>query len=339
MHCSAWRADIARSNGSPAATRRPRTTRKAPQTKRGSPGLVNPWRTASLNAIATRASLAEPAGTPGEAAAAAAAGTSHHGTSDPPSHAAASASAHSATHSAAGTPGDPASAASSAPAGGAAPAASAPLGKLHAELRRSGGLAVVHKELGEGDVGEFFLSEGDDGKGLLRRCLRAIDDGGRCIARHRQGHAGGSPHRQGRSRTSSLRSLLRACHSRLPVGERSAIRLAPFNRCVTKGGTSARHVLTGAQVFLAPRWRPALSSSRSLQVRIQRRPMRHVDRFRGPLGQIANAFVLGSVGNPPNPPRNPPQFRRGTHHRGWDSCSKRGNCTEEPNCDRAAAGG
>jgi hypothetical protein len=34
---------------------------------------------------------------------------------------------------------------------------------LHPELRRSGGLAVVHEELGEGDVGEFFLSEGDYG--------------------------------------------------------------------------------------------------------------------------------------------------------------------------------
>ena len=105
-----------------------------------------------------RASLAELAGTPRDAAAAGASGAT-----DP--HAAASAAADGATHAhaTAGTPGDAASSASStAAAGGAAPAASsAPLGVLHAELRRSGGFAVIDEELGEGDVGELFLPESD----------------------------------------------------------------------------------------------------------------------------------------------------------------------------------
>ena len=105
-----------------------------------------------------RASLAELAGTPRDAAAAGASGAT-----DP--HAAASAAADGATHAhaTAGTPGDAASSASStAAAGGAAPAASsAPLSVLHAELRRSGGFAVIHEELGEGDVGELFLPESD----------------------------------------------------------------------------------------------------------------------------------------------------------------------------------
>jgi len=155
------------------------------------------------------ASLAELAGAPRDAATAAAAGTS------PPS---ATASAHGATHAAAGTSGDAAAAASSgAPAGGAAAAASAPLRELYAELRRSGRFAVIDKELREDDVGEFFLSEGDDGKGLLRRRLLAIHDGGRCAACHRQRHARGPPHWQRRSRTFSLRSLPRARHGRSPV--------------------------------------------------------------------------------------------------------------------------
>jgi len=177
----------------------------APQTKRGPPGLVNRWRTASVNAIGT--SLAESAATPREAAATAAGGAA------PPTHAAATAAAHGATQAAAGTPGDAASAASSAaPASGAATASSAALRKLHAELRRVGRLAVVNEELGKGDVGELFLSEGDHRKRLLRRGLLAIKNGGRRTARHRQRHACSPPHRQRRSRTFSHRSLLRACH-------------------------------------------------------------------------------------------------------------------------------
>ena len=55
---------------------KPRITRS--ESKRGSPGLVNPWRPASVNAIGKRSSLADLAGAPREAAAAAAAGTECH---------------------------------------------------------------------------------------------------------------------------------------------------------------------------------------------------------------------------------------------------------------------
>src|SRR6185312_502422 len=60
----------------PAVMRKPRSMRKVPQTKRGPPGLLEPWRTAFSNAIGRRANLAEAAGAPRDAAAAAAAGTS-----------------------------------------------------------------------------------------------------------------------------------------------------------------------------------------------------------------------------------------------------------------------
>ena len=99
-----------RVNGRSAAIRRPRTTRMAPQTKRGSPGLVNPWRSASVNAIGKRPSLAELAGAPREAAAAAAAGAA-----DP----------HAAAHAASADHGASAAASSGASAHGASSAASA----------------------------------------------------------------------------------------------------------------------------------------------------------------------------------------------------------------------
>ena len=144
------------------------------QTKRGPPGLVNPWRTASVNAIGTRASLAELAGSPRQAAAAAAAGAADRAadadtaTGAPADHGASSATAASAAASGNGASPAAASAGAAATAAAAAAAAAASLRILEAELRRSGGFAIVDEEFGQHDVRELFLSEGDHGKGLLQ---------------------------------------------------------------------------------------------------------------------------------------------------------------------------
>jgi hypothetical protein len=133
---SAESASLVRVDCRPAAMRKPRTTQTAPQTKRGPPGLVNRRRTASVNAIGTRASLAELAGAPRDAAAAAAGGAAdpdtaaHAASTDSASAAASRASGYgtSAAATSAGAAAAPAAAA-------AAAAAAAPLGVLHAEPR------------------------------------------------------------------------------------------------------------------------------------------------------------------------------------------------------------
>ena len=163
-----------------------------------------------------RARLAELAGSPRQAAAAAAAGAADRAsrmptphrrtTAHPPPH------RQPPPHRATAHPPPPHRPAPPQPPAAAAATAAAPLRVLQAELRRSGGFAIVDEEFGQDDVGEFFLSEGDYGKRLLRRCLLTVHNGGGRAARHRQGHSRGPPHRQGRFRTFSLRSLLRARH-------------------------------------------------------------------------------------------------------------------------------
>jgi len=121
---------------------KPRITRS--ESKRGSPGLVNPWRPASVNAIGKRSSLADLAGAPREAAAAAAAGTECHSAAGAsadhgasyayaaPASARGTSSAASAGATARGTS-SAASAGASASAGSSAASAAAPLGVLNAE--------------------------------------------------------------------------------------------------------------------------------------------------------------------------------------------------------------
>ena len=123
-----------------------------------------------------RASLAELAGSPRQAAAAAAAGAADRAAEPRASadHGASSAASAASAASGNGTSAAAASAGAAAAAATAAATAAAPLRVLQAELRRSGGFAIVDEELGQDDVGKFFLSEGDHGKRLLRRCLLAI---------------------------------------------------------------------------------------------------------------------------------------------------------------------
>ena len=167
-----------------------------------------------------RARLAELAGSPRQAAAAAAAGaadraadadaaTADHGAS-------AAASAASAA-SGNGTSAAAASAGAAASAAAAAASAAAPLRVLQAELRRSGGFAIVDEEFGQDDVGEFFLSEGDYGKRLLRRCLLTVPQRRRTRCPPSPRTFPRPPTRQGRFRTFSLRSLLRARHGGSPI--------------------------------------------------------------------------------------------------------------------------
>ena len=193
------------------------------ESKRGPP---DPWRPASVNAIGKRASLAELAGSPRQAAAAAAAGTGD-------TYSAPASADHCASSAAAGAPGHRASSAAS--GYGAAPAAAAtPLGVLLAEPGCSGAFPIEDEEFRQADVGEFLLAEGDHGKRALRRSLLRRRNSRRCAASHREGHPGGPPNRQGVPRALFLRSLLRARHLRASLYLRAkcsieVIRLALFH--------------------------------------------------------------------------------------------------------------
>jgi hypothetical protein len=126
-----------------------------------------------------RASLAELARSPRQAAAAAAAGAADTDAAAGASanHGASSAASAASAASGNGTSAAAASAGAATAAAAAAATAAAPLRVLQAELRRSGGFAIVDEELGQDDVGEFFLTEGDHGEGLLWRRFFAIHNG------------------------------------------------------------------------------------------------------------------------------------------------------------------
>src|SRR5262249_8341400 len=132
--------------------------------------------------------------------------------------AAAAASAAAASAAAAAAAAAAASAAASAAtAAPAAAAASAASGKSFAKSRRSGVFLVEDVERPQADVGDFFLTEGDLGRGgIPRRYIRGRHSGCRgCAARQRQRHADDSHYRYGFLRMFSLRSTLRVRHSRV----------------------------------------------------------------------------------------------------------------------------
>ena len=169
--------------------------------KQGTIGRVEPNQPghdlASVNVIGAP-SLTDTANAPRQAAAAASA--------------AAAAAAAAACAAAAA-----ASAATSAAAPAAAAAASAASGKLFAESGRSSVFLVENVERAQADVGDFFLIEGDLGRGgIPRRHIRGRHSGCcGCAARQRQRHADDSHHRYGFLRMFSLRSTLRVRHSRV----------------------------------------------------------------------------------------------------------------------------
>jgi hypothetical protein len=130
-------------------------------------------------------------------------------TANSPRQAAAAASAAAAAATAA-----TAAAASAASAAAAAPAAS---GEFFPKSGRSGVFFVEDVERAQADVGDFFLTEGDLGRGgIPRRYFRGRHSsrGGRA-ARQRQRHADDSHHRYGFLWIFSLRSTLRVRHSRV----------------------------------------------------------------------------------------------------------------------------
>ena len=170
--------------------------------KQGTIGRVEPHQPghdlASVNVIGAP-SLADAANSPRQAAAAASAASAA---------AAAAACAAAATASAATSAAAPAAAAA---------AASAASGKLFAESGRSGVFLVEDVERPQADVGDFFLTESDLGRGgIPRRYICGRNSGCRgCAARQRQGHADDSHHRYDFLRMFSLRSTLRVRHSRV----------------------------------------------------------------------------------------------------------------------------
>src|SRR6516164_5429884 len=105
-----------------------------------------------------------------------------------------------------------ASAASAAPA-----AAAAASGEFFPKSGRSGVFLVEDVERPQADVGDFFLTESDLGRGgIPRRYFRGRHSGCcGCAARQRQRHADDSHHRYGFLRMFSLRSTLRVRHSRV----------------------------------------------------------------------------------------------------------------------------
>src|SRR6516164_10241014 len=105
-----------------------------------------------------------------------------------------------------------ASAASAAPA-----AAAAASGEFFPKSGRSGVFLVEDVERPQADVGDFFLTESDLGRGgIPPRDFRGRHSGCcGCAARQRQRHADDSHHRYGFLRMLSLRSTLRVRHSRV----------------------------------------------------------------------------------------------------------------------------
>src|SRR5262245_14264325 len=130
-------------------------------------------------------------------------------TANSPRQAAAAASAAAAAATAA--------AAAAASAASAAPAAPAASGEFFPKSGRSGVFFVEDVERAQADVGDFFLTEGDLGRGgIPRRYFRGGHSGcGGCAARQRQRHADDSNHRYGFLQMFSLRSTLRVRHSRV----------------------------------------------------------------------------------------------------------------------------
>jgi hypothetical protein len=90
-------------------------------------------------------------------------------------------------------------AASAAPAASTAPAASAASGKSFPKSGRSGVFLVEDVERPQADVGDFFLTESDLGRGdIPRRYIRRRHSGcRRCAARQRQRYAGDTYYRYG----------------------------------------------------------------------------------------------------------------------------------------------
>jgi len=136
-------------------------------------------------------------------------------TANSPRQAAAAASAAPAAAAAAAAAA--ASAASAAPAASAAAAASAASGKLFPKSGRPGVFLVEDVERPQADVGDFFLTESDLGRGgIPPRDFRGRHSGCcGCAARQRQRHADDSHHRYGFLRMLSLRRTLRVRHSRV----------------------------------------------------------------------------------------------------------------------------
>jgi hypothetical protein len=123
------------------------------------------------------------------------------------------ASGYGAAAPASGYGGAAASAAATCSAAAAAASAATSRRQLYAQV----GFPVEDIEGPQADVGDFLLIENGNGIGRslrLRRSMLRRYGGCRCAARHRQGGPGGSKYRQGGMLTSSLRSLLRARHSR-----------------------------------------------------------------------------------------------------------------------------
>src|SRR6516164_11134882 len=136
-------------------------------------------------------------------------------TANSPRQAAAAASAAPAAAAAAAAAA--ASAASAAPAASAAAAASAASGKFFPKSGRSGVFLVEDVERPQADVGDFFLTESDLGRGgIPRRYFRGRHSS--CCGRaacQRQRHADNSHYRYGFLRIFSLRTTLRLRHSRV----------------------------------------------------------------------------------------------------------------------------
>src|SRR5262245_12324953 len=108
-----------------------------------------------------------------------------------------------------------AAAASAAPAAPAAAAAAS--GKFFPKSGRSGVFLVEDVERAQADVGDFFLTESDLGRGgIPRRYFRGRHSGCRgCAARQRQRHADDSRYRYDFLWIFSLRNTLRLRHSRV----------------------------------------------------------------------------------------------------------------------------
>jgi hypothetical protein len=110
-----------------------------------------------------------------------------------------------------------AAAATAASAASTSPAASAASGKFFPKSGRSGVFLVEDVERPQADVGDFFLTESDLGRGgIPRRYFRGRHSGcGGCAARQRQRHADDSRYRYDFLWIFSLRNTLRLRHSRI----------------------------------------------------------------------------------------------------------------------------
>jgi hypothetical protein len=108
-----------------------------------------------------------------------------------------------------------------APATSAASAASTPLCNLFPDVGRAGVLLVEDVERPQANVGDFFFTERDLGRGDIPggRIRGRHSSRRRRSARQRQRHADDSHHRYGFLPTLSLRSVLRMWHCRVLQGD------------------------------------------------------------------------------------------------------------------------